>query len=479
MTAPSPATRYELNADIRRADAAARLVVKRMHGVDPEDWGATSRDEFDSAVQAEKTARLGLLVLDDEERATSRANAATRAQVIAAEHSSNVAHDFAQRAVLSSSGGVLRSAALKAIDAHSAALSPRQGDYVVNLVDSGRKDISRHIVATEDRDYRAAWRRSLTYRGGFSDAELAAASRRSSVLEGREYRANEGTSSAGGFATLWYLDPAIVPTAGGLEAPILDLCRTDTMTSGSAWHGVASSMGSGYNWVAEAAAFADSALTLSQPSLPVYKGAAAIPMSREIFEDLANGGEAEFSAILAQSYRSFQAAQTITGSGSGAPYGVFTTLQAAGSHVTVATSGAVVSGDVEKLYQALPDKFRQNAIFLCHPTVLTTVRQSDSAAAISIYHDSDATGPRLAGIPVLTSLSCPPMSATTGNYAYLALVDVADGFEMALRAPSILEVADAFDQATFRPNYGKVLISSVRTAQGLIDPGFGRILTNY
>jgi hypothetical protein len=301
-------TRDELNADIRRADAAARLVVKRMHGVDPEDWGSTSTDEFDSAIEAEKTARLGLLALDDEQRATAKANAAVRAQNIEVERRAAEAHAFTQATILSSSGGALRTAALRAIEKRSGGLTAHQADYVADLVNSGRVDISRAIVATEDEDYRSGWVRPLTYRGGFSDAELAAASRRSSIREGREYRANEGTPSAGGFATLWYLDPAIIPTAGGLEAPILDLCKTDTMTSGSTWHGVASSMGSGYNWVAESAAFADSALTLSQPSLPVYKGAAAIPMSREIFEDLANGGEAEFSAILAQSSRSFQAA---------------------------------------------------------------------------------------------------------------------------------------------------------------------------
>jgi HK97 family phage major capsid protein len=203
-------------------------------------------------------------------------------------------------------------------------------------------------------------------------------------------------------------------------------------------------------------------------------------MSRELFEDLADGGTEEFSQILSQAYQSFQAVQTITGSGSGAPYGIFTSLTStSGTRVSVASSSAVASADVEKLYQSLPDKFRQNAIFLCHPTVLTQVRQSDSGAAVSIYHDSDSTGPRLAGIPVLTSLACPAFTGTTANSAYLALVDVQDGFIVAGRAPSILEVADTYDQATGRPNYGKVLISSVRTAQGLIDTGLGRILANY
>jgi HK97 family phage major capsid protein len=225
---------------------------------------------------------------------------------------------------------------------------------------------------------------------------------------------------------------------------------------------------------------ADSSLTLSQPSLPVYKGAAAIPMSRELFEDLPNGGEAEFSAILAQAYQSFQGNQTINGTGSSAPYGIVPSLTAAaGSRATVGASGAVLSADIEAIYQALPDRFRQNAVFLMHTTTLTKGRQSLTAGPLSVYSDSSDAGPRLAGIPVITSNYFPAFSGTTGNTVYAALVDIADGFIVAGRAPSILEVADTFDQATFRPNYGKVLLSSVRTAQGLIDPAFGRALTNY
>jgi HK97 family phage major capsid protein len=474
-------TRDELNDQIRRADAAARQVVKRMQGIDPEDWGSTSTDEFDQAIEAEKAARLGLLVLDDEQRATAKANAATRAQSIEAEKRATAAHDFTQRTILSSSGGALRTAALRAIEARSAGLTAHQADYVADLVNSGRVDISRAIVATEDEDYRSGWVRSLAYRGGFSDAELAAASRRESIAEGRESRAaSEGTNTAGGYATLWYLDPAIIPTAGGLVAPILDMCRTDTMTSGSTWHGVVSSQDTAYAWTAESAAMADSALTLSQISLPVYKGAAAIPMSRELFEDLAGGGTEEFAAILQQSYRSFQGNQTINGTGSSAPYGIIPTLVATtGSRVTVAASGSVTSADVEKTYQALPDKFRQNAAWFMHPTTLTKIRQSLTAGPLSVYSDNSDAGPQLVGLPVVTSQYFTAFSGTTGNTVYAALVDVADGFEMALRAPSLLEVTDAYDQSTGRPSYSKFLISSVRTAQGLLSPNFGVALTNY
>jgi HK97 family phage major capsid protein len=78
-------------------------------------------------------------------------------------------------------------------------------------------------------------------------------------------------------------------------------------------------------WTAEAAEVADASPTLGSPSIPVYKGDAFVPFSFEVQGDAVNFMQ-ELGKLLVDGAEQLNATAYTTGTGSGQPTGIITSL---------------------------------------------------------------------------------------------------------------------------------------------------------
>lgn len=269
-----------------------------------------------------------------------------------------------------------------------------------------------------------------------------------------EYRAaNEGTSADGGFGIPILIDPTIILTSGAAAAPILDICTITTITT-DAWKGVNSG---GFTWAydAESAAVADNSLTdLAQPVITVYKAAGFIPYTIEVGDDYPDFQE-EMSKQLAQGYLNLVAKQTMTGSGSSQPFGIFTTLQntTTPAHVIVTTLGTLGAVDVRSAYAKLGELFRSKATWMMNVSVENTIRAFGNNLALAdftINLGANGIG-TLMGHDIRLSDYAPSPTNTTGAESFLVVGDFAH-YRFIQRAGMTVElVPHLFDQSTARP----------------------------
>jgi HK97 family phage major capsid protein len=125
-----------------------------------------------------------------------------------------------------------------------------------------------------------------------------------------------------------------------------------------------SSAGVSWSYDAEGSEVSDDAPTLAQPSVPVYTARGFIPYSIEIGQDYP-GFAAEMARLLAEGYDELQAQAFATGSGSGQPTGIITALDAnTNVEVKLTTAGTFDGAQINKVWAALPDRYKANATFV-------------------------------------------------------------------------------------------------------------------
>lgn len=306
--------------------------------------------------------------------------------------------------------------------------------------------IARMLIVSESDEYKSAFAKVMS--GGHPVLTLEEGN---ALNEMRA--ANEGTSADGGYGIPVLIDPTIILTSGAAAAPILDICTITTITT-DAWKGVNSG---GFTWAydAESAAVADNSLTdLAQPTITVYKAAGFIPYTIEVGDDYPDFQE-EMSKMLAQGYLNLVAKQTMTGSGSSQPFGIFTTLQntTTPAHVIVTTLGTLGAVDVRSAYAKLSELFRSKASWMMNVSVENTIRAFGNNLALADFTQNllGQPGDTLMGRPVYLSDYAPSPTNTTGAESFLVVGDFSH-FRFIQRAGMQVElVPHLFDQSTARP----------------------------
>jgi HK97 family phage major capsid protein len=238
------------------------------------------------------------------------------------------------------SHGELQDRALRVLEVEGRRLAPSQLDHVDHLLRHRSQNcdgsvIARRLLITETAAYRSAFQKGVTQSSpAFTNEEAHALD---------EFRAaSEGTATAGGFGIPVLIDPTIILTSGAIDAPLLQLATVKTITT-DAWKGV-SSAGVSWSYDAEASAVSDDSPTLAQPSIPVYSARGFIPYSIEVGQDYPGFAD-EMAMLLNQGFIDLLASQTMVGSGSSQPRGLFTAMSATTSnpsHVVVTTTGVFV-----------------------------------------------------------------------------------------------------------------------------------------
>lgn len=337
--------------------------------------------------------------------------------------------------VSTASRSQVRDAALALLERSE--LPARNGDHVDMLLrtrngncDGGQ--IAKRMLLTENEAYRTAFMKGVTQTAPAFTADEARA------LD--EYRAmSEGTDSAGGFGIPVLIDPSIILTSGAAAAPVLDLARVVTITTDE-WKGV-SSAGVSWSYDGEGTEVSDDSPTLAQPTVPVYTARGFIPYSIEVGSDYP-AFAAEMRRLLDQGYIDLVASQTITGSGSSSPTGVFTALDAnTNVEVVVTTDGAFGAVDVLKVWKSLPERYRANATWIMNTDVENEIR-TFAAGADSAYYTVDLQAGgigTLFGRPIRTTDYAPEFTGTTGAANILVVGDFSN-FLVAQRAGMSVEL---------------------------------------
>jgi HK97 family phage major capsid protein len=236
-------------------------------------------------------------------------------------------------------------------------------------------NFSRYLLETGSPVYERAWEKLIA----------AQMQNRPPILTPEEQRAaSVGTTTAGGFAVPYTLDPTIIPTGNWSVNPWRAISRVETISGSNEWRGVSAGDLTATRR-AEAAEVADNMVTLAQPTAVVSRVDAFVPFSFEIDQDW-GGFRGEIARLFQQAKDNEEAAAFATGNGTAPnPQGVVT---GATTIYTTAGTAAFVVADLYGVKNALPPRFRPNAQWVGEQTQYDRIRQFDTQGGAQIYIDN-------------------------------------------------------------------------------------------
>lgn len=345
-------------------------------------------------------------------------------------------------------------------------------ENVTRMIERGGRvgeTAARLAVTTGSQEYADAWIHYMA--GEHADLRLLQQAH-------DEYRAmTAGTGSSGGYMVPLYLDPTMVVTGAGSYNPFRQVSNVKQITTLTYNGATAAQVTAGL--LGENAAFSDNAPTVAQVQIPTYKIGAYIPASFEAFEDI-DALAQDVSTLFADARDNYEANQFAVGSGS-APNGVVTGVTAiTASRVTPATGGVFVVGDLYKVHQALPARYRYmdagSRAWVMNVGIIDTVRQFATANNYHAYLTDLSNGqpPRLLGDQLMEA-SAMSSSLTTGQnillYGDFARFYIVDRIGM-----STEYIPNVFDQSTGRPSGTRAWLMHWRVGSAVADPNAFRIL---
>lgn len=452
---------------------------------------------FEAALGEFEAARTELAPLEERARKVAAAvslktDSATGADPVTAPNQIN-RNDPLKMDLQSSSRSERRDAALQWVEdrGKSKQLDERQQGHVEKLLKGGHTAnfdgdyIARRALATDSEDYKNGWFKWVNKK------ELSLTSDERKAMEvyaqNESRAASEGAGSAGGYGVPIVIDPSIVLTAGALDAPILGISKMVTITTDQ-WKGVTSA-GLTFEYTAEAAVVADKTPTLAQPTIPVYRADGFIPYSFEIGQDYPGFAE-EMGALLDQGYVNLVAAQTMTGSGSSAPTGIFTALQAAGGKCADGTSGTAVtasslghllSADIRATWAAEPELFRQRSTWVMNISVENQIRALGNNLALADF-TTDMTADGLSvlnGRPIVRSDYAPQYNSTTATTQQFCVLGDFSKFLIVQRAGMVVEqIEHLFSTTNGYPTGQRGWLAWTRNGYNALSGNPFRILSN-
>ena len=336
--------------------------------------------------------------------------------------------------------------------------------------------IAKRILITEQPAYRSAFHRLLTQRQPLLTAEEINAIRSLDAFDTEQRAMNIGTDSAGGFGVPVFIDPTIVLTGQGSPNDFYAISRVETITT-DVWKGV-SSAGVSWSFDAEATEVSDDSPTLAQPEVVTHKAQGFIPFSIEVQMDYP-GFEQEMSKLLTEGYSELVVEKFTTGSGSGEPFGIVTNLDAnTNVEIAVTTDGAFGAVDIQKVWKALPNKYRKRASWMSHVDVQGEVRNFGATFGANFTVNLTAEEiTRLYGHPYYVNDFMGEFTGTTGA-SNLMIVGDFSNFLIAQRAGMRVEVVQHLIGTNRRPTGQRGLYAWARVgSKSVNDLGF-RLLQN-
>lgn len=348
--------------------------------------------------------------------------------------------------------------------------------------DKRREVMTRFIERFDTKDARMSWLALAASSDAYVRAfgKLLSNQGDKSLLDDDEQqalvRAMSLTDSAGGYLIPFQLDPSVINTAAGSLNQVRQISRQVVAVS-DVWNGVSSAGVTG-RWAAEGSEAGDNAPALAQPTVPVHKLDIFVPISIEALQDAMNVAQ-EVAEMIAFEKDRMESVAFVTGSGSGQPTGIVTALDAAvGSEVAVATPGAFVQGDVYKLDEALPARYRQGASWLAHRAIYNDIRQFDTGGGGGFWTDLNGdVPPRLLSKPTFEAEAMDStLDATVGNDNILVFGDFRN-YVIADRVGTTVEfIPHLFHTGNNRPSGQRGWYAYARVGADSVNDAAFRIL---
>lgn len=303
---------------------------------------------------------------------------------------------------------------------------------LLSHVDSPGSEIARRILVTGSPLYRTAFAKYIQGVG------MLAAEERALAL-GSERAMSLGTTTAGGFAVVYELDPTFIRTSNLSVNPFRAIARQVTIAGTNEWRGV-SSGGVTAAYGAEASEATDNSPTLAQPDVVVQKASAFVPVSIEAMQDI-SGLQTELAQAFQDAKDDLESVQFTTGVGTTVyPQGI---LVGATNTTATATTGAFVIGDMYTLEEAVPPRFRPRASFVANRYFYNHVRAFDTAGGAGMWFGypnpfagglgnnpvSGRISQTLMGYPayedsaMAAALTTGSLIAVLGDFSYFVIVD--------------------------------------------------------
>jgi HK97 family phage major capsid protein len=319
----------------------------------------------------------------------------------------------------------VRDKALKVADSkdHTRHLSDDQREQVDRLLRTRTPDfdgtyVARSLLLTESEHYRTGWQKLVTQVNPVLTAEEARA-----INDFQEFRAMSGTvDTAGGYGVPILIDPTVILTAQGSLNPFRRISRVETITT-DAWRGV-SSAGVTWSYDVEGTPVSDDSPTVAQPVVDVHQAQGFIPFSIRVGQDYPGFAD-EMSKLLMEGYDELQAQSFATGTGTNQPFGIITALDSnTNVEVRLTTAGTYDGSSINKVWSALPDRYKANATFVMSYAVANDTAVFANANNWS-YFTVDLTGQveQIRNRPVEFSSYFPGSLGTTGTANSLVVGD--------------------------------------------------------
>jgi HK97 family phage major capsid protein len=271
-------------------------------------------------------------------------------------------------------------------------------------------DWARNIAARSTEAYASAFQKYIT--GRF---DLATAEERAAIAV--------GTNTQGGYLVPTFLDPTVILTNSGSANAIRQISRVVTLTTGNTWNGVTSA-GVTASWDGELVEVSDDSPSFGNAQIPTYQAQALVQASIASFEDIA-GLASDVLMMFGDAKDRLEGTAHATGSGSGQPTGIFTTLNATASRQTVSTTAATIGlVDLTATRRALGQRWRGRASWVMNPVYADAIRALGTALGAS--YSVDVTGSNtdtLLGRPVVETDDAPSTQTTTAKDNEIAFGD--------------------------------------------------------
>lgn len=352
-------------------------------------------------------------------------------------------------------------------------------EVLTGQLDDGEKGsglLARWSIAASDPNYQSAYVKMLvdpnTASVRMTDDE------RSALHRGLELQRSMtvGTPSGGGYMVPFTLDPAILLTSAGVADSMATIARTVHITTDK-WHGV-SSAGVTSSWDAELEEVSDDSPTLAQPTIPVHGLRTFVPFSLEAEMDIASLIN-DLQVIIRDDQSVKESTAFWTGNGTSQPRGIITALDAAaGSEVATGTADTFVVGDVYKLHEALPARFRNSgAVFSANIQVLNRCRQFATGTGQQHAFLADLAAGQPPQMLGHRTFEASPMEPFDGSGAenILAFFDPSR-YVIVRRVGTTAEVVPHLFGANGRPVGQRGIFVYARTGGDFPTPNAGRLL---
>lgn len=372
-------------------------------------------------------------------------------------------------------GAELRSRAFSAIEKMQGTTDNRRetATRMLERWDTTDGKLAEQVLVTSSPEYMRAFAKLAKSQGRvqLQGEEAAAVERAMSLTDGE-----------GGYLVPFQLDPTVILTSDGSVNEVRQVARK-VVATGDKWNGVSAGAVQ-WSFDPEATEVSDDAPGLAQPTIDIQTARGFVPISLEASMDAQNVAQ-EVGRLLAQGKDDLEAVKFINGDPDNKePNGLLTALLAYETAntgavvVNAAGTGTLADGDVYKVHDDLPARYRRRASWLAANGFYSMVRQLDSSGGSALWaRIGEGRPPELIGRAAYEAEEMDgTIEASGGGKNYLACIGDFSNFVVADRVGMTVEFIPHLFGASGRPKGQRGWFAYYRVGSDVVNAKAFRLL---